>query len=148
MRYWKIAAAAGLAIVAAATFVMRPKSPPPVDAGRWQTTAVRKANGGGTSEVNRGLLCLKGTDATLERLVNPVEQRTDCKAGDQSQGEGIFRKVWTCPGVNGLPEERIEMEVHYRQDGYDGVAKLLSKSANGFTPSGDVVLTGKRVGDC
>jgi len=40
------------------------------------------------------------------------------------------------------------MEVHYRQDDYDGIAKLLSKSANGFTPSGDVVLTGKRVGDC
>ena len=147
MRPWKIAAAAGLAIVAAATFVMRPKPPPPVDAGRWQTTAIRKANGG-TSEVNRGLFCLKGTDATLERLVNPVEQRTDCKPAEQSQGEGIFRKVWICPGVNGLPDERIEMEVHYRQDGYDGTAKLLSKSANGFTPSGDMVLTGKRVGDC
>ena len=59
-----------------------------------------------------------------------------------------IRKVWTCPGVNGLPDERIEMEVHYRQDGYDGVAKLLSKSSAGFMPSGDVVLTGKRVGDC
>jgi len=147
MRPWKIAAAAGLAIVAVATFVMRPKPPPPVQAGRWETTAVRKVNGG-TSEINRGLLCLKGTDATLERLVNPVEQRQDCKAGEQSQADGVFRKVWTCPGLNGLPEERIEMEVHYRQDGYDGIAKLLSKSATGLTPSGNVALTGKRVGDC
>jgi hypothetical protein len=40
------------------------------------------------------------------------------------------------------------MEVHYRQDGYDGIAKLLSKSATGLTPSGNVALTGKRVGDC
>jgi hypothetical protein len=147
MRPWKIAAAAGLAIVAVATFVMRPKPPPPVQAGRWETTAVRKVNGG-TSEINRGLLCLKGTDATLERLVNPVEQRQDCKAGEQSQADGVFRKTWTCPGINGLPEERIEMEVHYRQDGYDGIAKLLSKSATGLTPSGNVALTGKRVGDC
>jgi hypothetical protein len=147
MRPWKVAAIAAVLIAGVVTFVTRPKPPPPVDAGRWQTTAVRKANGG-TSEVNRGLFCLKGSDATLERLVNPVEQRTDCKAGEQSQGEGIFRKVWTCPGVNGLPDERIEMEVHYRQDGYDGIAKLLSKTANGFTPSGNVVLTGNRVGDC
>ena len=40
------------------------------------------------------------------------------------------------------------MEVHYRQDGYDGIARLLSKSANGFTPSGNVVFTGNRVGGC
>jgi len=147
VRPWKIAAVAGLAIVAVATFVMRPKPPPPVQAGKWETAAVRKINGG-TSEINRGLLCLKGTDATLERLVNPVENRADCKAGDESQGDGIFRKAWTCPGVNGLPEERIEMEIHYRPDGYDGIAKLLSKSANGLTPNGNVALTGKRVGDC
>jgi hypothetical protein len=147
MRAWKVAAVAGLVIVAGATFVMRPKPPPPVQAGKWETMAVRKVNGG-TSEINRGLLCLKGTDATLERLVNPVEQRPDCKGEDETQGDGVFRKAWTCPGNIGLPEERIEMEIHYRQDSYDGIAKLLSKSATGFTPNGNVALTGKRIGDC
>jgi hypothetical protein len=147
MRLWKVVAIGAVAIAGVVTFVTRPKPPPPVQAGRWETTAVRKVNGG-TSEINRGLFCLKGTDATLERLVNPVESRSDCKAGDASQSEGVFRKTWTCPGIGGLPEERIEMEVHFRQDGYDGIAKLLSKSATGFTSTGNVALTGKRAGDC
>lgn len=147
MRPWKIAAVGGLVIVAAATFIMRPKPPPPVQAGKWETMAVRKVNGG-TSEISRGLLCLKDADATLERLVKPVEQRPDCKSEEQSQGDGVFREVWTCAGNIGLPEERIEVEVHFRLDGYDGLAKLLSKSATGLTPNGTVALTDKRVGDC
>lgn len=96
-------------------------------------------------------ICIKGGEATIERLLYPTPDdfaKHGCTFEPGPKQAGVFKARTVCPATDTEPGVTAEAEINYKPDSYEGLGKLLVKDKAGATLKGTSVLSGKRVGDC
>ena len=118
--------------------------------GQGETTDKGEIEGGGSMPAATKTVCLKGADATLERLLflSPDKlKEAGCSAEPGPKKTGVLTSTLTCKS-----EERGELtakvEVNYTATSYEGVGRMEVKTKAGKLVKGSSILTGKRLGDC
>lgn len=121
-----------------------------VQPGQWEVTDKGEIEGGGPMPPATRTVCLKGEDATLERLLflTPAKLKEEgCSAEPGPKKAGVLTSTLTCKS-----EERGELsakvEVNYTATSYEGVGRMEVKTKAGKQVKGTSTLTGKRLGDC
>lgn len=122
----------------------------PVQPGEWETTDKGEIEGGAAMPPATKKICLKGADATLERLLFLTPEKlkeAGCSAEAGPQKAGVLTSTLTCKS-----EERgdltAKVEVNYTATSYEGVGRMDLKAKSGKLMKGTSTLTGKRLGDC
>ena len=96
-------------------------------------------------------ICLKGSEAQLERLlVPPPEEITKygCKYDGGPKQSGVLQFSLSCPPTSDAPGVDAKAEVTFTPTSYEGLGQLVLKDKSGTTVKGSSTLSGKRVGDC
>lgn len=123
----------------------------PLQPGLWEIADKTTLEGAAPIPPASRQLCLKGDEATLERVLYPPPEqfaKHGCTFTPGPKEPGLFKAKTVCPANDQLPEVTAEAEVRYRPEGYDGLGQLLLRDKSGTTVKGSSVLTGKRLGDC
>lgn len=122
-----------------------------IQAGLWEVSDKTTLEGVQPMPATSRKLCLKGAEATLERLLYPTPEdfaKHGCTFAPGAKQAGIFKATTVCPASDQTPGVTAEAEISYKPDSYEGLGQLLVKDKAGTTLKGSSVLTGKRVGDC
>ena len=121
-----------------------------IQPGQWESTDKGEIEGGGSMPPATKTVCLKGADATLERLLFLTPDKlkeAGCSAEPGPKKAGVLTSTLTCKS-----EERGELiakvEVNYTATSYEGVGRMDLKTKAGKLMKGTSILTGKRLGDC
>lgn len=119
--------------------------------GMWEITDKTTLEGVQPPPPTSRQLCIKGKEATLERLLYPSPEdfaKHGCTFSPGSNQDGLFKAKSVCPANDQLPEVTAEVEIRYKPDSYEGIGQLLLRDNKGATVKGNSILTGKRTGDC
>ncbi len=119
--------------------------------GMWEITDKTTLEGVEPTPATSKQVCLKGAEATLERLLYPAPEdfaKHGCTFEPAAKQAGIFKAKTVCPPSDQLPGVTADAEISYKPDSYEGLGQLLLKDKAGTTVKGSSVLSGKRVGDC
>lgn len=141
-----IAAAIAATLIAGPTFGQTA-----VQAGLWETTDKTTLEGVQPMPATSKRTCIKGGEATLERLLYPTPDdfaKHGCSFNPGPKQPGTFKATTVCPATAETPGVTAEAEISYKQDSYEGRGLLTVKDKAGTTVKGSSILTGKRVGDC
>ncbi len=120
-------------------------------AGLWEVSDKTTLEGVQPMPSTSKQVCIKGEEATLERLLYPTPAdfaKHGCTFAPGPKQAGIFKATTVCPPNDELPGVTAEAEVSYKPDSYEGLGQLTIKDKAGVTVKGTSVLTGKRIGDC
>ncbi len=119
--------------------------------GLWETTDKTTLEGVQPMPSSTKRVCIKGGEATLERLLYPTPDdfaKHGCTFTPGPKQAGIFKATTVCPPNDELPGVTAEAEISYKSDSYEGLGQLTVKDKAGVTVKGTSALSGKRVGDC
>ena len=119
--------------------------------GLWEASDKTTMEGVQPMPMTSRKVCLKGGEATLERLLYPapdVFAKHGCTFRPAPAQAGVFKATTFCPATATLPSVTATAEISYKPDSYEGLGQLLIKDAAGTTPKGSSAMSGKRVGDC
>lgn len=119
--------------------------------GLWETTDKTTLEGVQPMPSSTKQACLKGAEASLERLLYPTPEdfaKHGCTFAPGPKQEGVFKATTVCPPSDELPGVTAEAEISYKPDSYEGLGQLTIKDKAGATVKGTSVLSGKRIGDC
>lgn len=119
--------------------------------GLWEVTDKTTMEGVQPMPMTSRKVCIKGAEATLERLLYPapdVFAKHGCTFRPAAAQPGVFKATTMCPATATLPSVTATAEISYKPDSYEGLGQLLIKDATGTTLKGSSVMSGKRVGDC
>ena len=119
--------------------------------GLWEVSDKTTMEGVQPMPATSQRICLKGGEATLERLLYPAPAefaKHGCSFAPAPGQPGIFKATTTCPATDQMPAVTANAEISYKPDSYEGLGQLLLKDKSGTTVKGSSVLSGKRVGDC
>ena len=119
--------------------------------GLWEVTDKTTMEGVQPMPVTSRKVCIKGAEATLERLLYPapdVFAKHGCTFRPAPAQPGLFKATTFCPATATLPSVNATAEISYKPDSYEGLGQLLIKDQAGTTLKGSSVMSGKRVGDC
>jgi hypothetical protein len=119
--------------------------------GLWEVTDKTTMEGVQPMPLTSRKVCIKGGEATLERLIYPapdVFAKHGCTFRPAPAQVGIFKATTMCPATATLPSVTATAEISYKPDSYEGLGQLLIKDQAGTTLKGSSVMTGKRIGDC
>ena len=119
--------------------------------GLWEITDKTTLEGVQPTPATSKQLCLKGAEATLERLLYPAPEdfaKHGCTFEPGPKQAGTFKATTVCPPNDQLPGVTASAEISYKPDSYEGLGQLLLQDKGGTTVKGTSVMSGKRVGDC
>jgi hypothetical protein len=122
-----------------------------VQAGLWETTDKTTLEGVQPMSATSKRVCIKGGEATLERLLYPTPDefaKHGCSFSPGPKQPGMFKATTVCPATAETPGVTAEAEIDYKQDSHEGRGQLTVKDKAGTTVKGSSILSGKRVGDC
>jgi len=122
-----------------------------IQAGLWETIDKTTLDGVQPMPSTSKRVCVKGGEATLERLLYPTPDdfaKHGCTFSPGPKQPGIFKATTVCPPTGETPGVTAEAEISYKPDSYEGLGQLTVKDKAGTTVKGSSVLSGKRVGDC
>ena len=122
-----------------------------IQPGMWEVGDKTTLEGVQPMPATSRKICLKGDEATLERLLYPTPDdfaKHGCTFNPGPKQTGIFKATTVCPATDQLPGVTAEAEISYKPDSYEGLGQLTVKDKAGTTAKGSSVLTGKRIGDC
>lgn len=146
MKVWGSAALVGLSLI---SFVARAETK--IDAGSWVQTEKRVVEGAGSvSEDTRPAICLKGGDATLEKLLMPPAEdmaAAKCTGGVAAVDGGNAKLTMMCPASH-VPAINSAASITYTPSSYEGTGTTEFTTMDGRRQSVKVTLSGKRAGDC
>ena len=123
----------------------------PLQAGMWEVTDKTTLQGVQPTPATSKKVCIKGGEATLERLLYPSPEdfaKHGCTFAPGPKQPGIFKAKTVCPPTDQLPGVTADAEISYKPDSYEGLGQLLLKDKAGTEVKGSSVLSGKRIGDC
>ena len=139
------------AVVAAGLAAGTAHGQTPLQAGMWEVTDKTTLEGVQPTPATSKKLCIKGGEATLERLLYPAPEefaKHGCTFAPGPKQPGIFKAKTVCPATDQLPGVTADAEISYKPDSYEGLGQLLLKDKAGTEVKGSSVLSGKRIGDC
>lgn len=119
--------------------------------GLWEVTDKTTMEGVQPMPSTSRKVCIKGGEATLERLLYPapdVFAAHKCTFRPAPPQPGVFKATTMCPATATLPSVTATAEISYKPDSYEGLGQLQIKDQAGTTLKGSSVMSGKRVGDC
>ena len=119
--------------------------------GLWEITDKTSFENGAPIPPASRELCLKGDEATLERVLYPAPEqfaKHGCTFSPGPREPGLFKAKTVCPANETLPEVTAEADIRYKPDSYEGTGQLLLRDKSGNTAKGSSILTGKRLRDC
>src|SRR5258708_17423640 len=122
-----------------------------IQAGLWEVTDKTTLEGVQPMPSTSKSVCIKGSEATLERLLYPNPEdfaKHGCAFAPGPKQAGIFKATTVCPATDQTPGVTAEAEISFKPDSYQGLSQLTVKDKAGTTIKGSSVLSGKRVGDC
>ena len=140
-----------LAALLAGTLVATAQAQTALQPGLWEITDKTTLEGTQPTPQASRQLCLKGDEATLERMLYPPPEqfaKHGCTFTPGPKQPGLFKAKTVCPPNDTLPEVTAEAEVRYKPESYEGLGQLLLRDRTGATVKGSSILTGKRLGDC
>ena len=140
-----------LAALLAGTTVATVQAQTALQPGLWEITDKTTLEGTQPTPATSRELCLKGEEATLERVLYPAPEqfaKHGCTFTPGPKQPGVFKAKTVCPANDTLPEVTAEAEISYKPDSYEGLGQLLLRDRTGATVKGSSVLTGKRLRDC
>ena len=140
-----------LVAVAACAPILAAKAQTALKPGLWEITDKTSFENGAPIPPASRELCLKGDEATLERVLYPAPEqfaKHGCTFAPGPKEPGLFKAKTVCPANETLPEVTAEAEIRYKPDSYEGMGQLLLRDRSGNTAKGTSVLTGKRLKDC
>jgi hypothetical protein len=146
MKRLVIAAAAAATLVAGSAHSQTALQP-----GLWEITDKTTLEGVQPTPATSKKVCLKGGEATLERLLYPAPEdfaKHGCSFAPGPMQPGIFKARTVCPPNDQLPGVTADAEISYKPDSYEGLGQLLLKDKSGTEVKGSSVMSGKRIGDC
>ena len=146
MKSFVIAAAVTAVLIASPTYAQTA-----IQAGLWETTDKTTMEGVQPMPSTAKRVCIKGGEATLERLLYPTPDdfaKHGCSFTPGPKPAGLFKATTVCPATDQTPGVTAEAEISYKPDSYEGLGQLTVKDKTGTTIKGSSVLSGKRVGDC
>jgi hypothetical protein len=146
MKSFVMAAAFGLSLAAASAHAQTAIQP-----GLWEVSDKTTMEGVQPMPSTSRQVCIKGGEATLERLLYPTPDdfaKHGCSFAPGPKQAGIFKATTMCPATDQTPGVTAEAEISYSPTSYEGLDQLTVKSKDGTTAKGSSVLSGKRVGDC
>ena len=146
MKSFVLAAAAGLLGAAASAQAQTAIQP-----GLWEVSDETTMEGVQPMPTTSRRVCIKGGEATLERLLYPTPDdfaKHGCTFTPGPEQDGVFKAITSCPATDQTPGVTAEAEVSYKSDSYEGLGQLTVKDKAGTTAKGRSVLRGKRMGDC
>ena len=146
MKSFVMGAALGLSVVAASVHAQTAIQP-----GLWEVSDKTTMEGVQPMPSTSRQVCIKGGEATLERLLYPTPDdfaKHGCSFAPGPKQAGIFKATTVCPATDQAPGVTAEAEISYSPTGYEGLGQLTVRSKDGTTAKGSSVLSGKRVGDC
>ena len=139
-----------LAALLAGTTVATVQAQTALQPGLWEITDKTTLEGTQPTPATSRELCLKGEEATLERVLYPAPEqfaKHGCTFTPGPKQPGVFKAKTVCPANDTLPEVTAEAEISYKPDSYEGLGQLLLRDRTGATVKGSSVLTGKRLRD-
>lgn len=119
--------------------------------GLWEVTDKTTMEGVQPMPMTSRKVCIKGGEATLERLLYPapdVFAKHGCTFRPAPAQAGLFKATTMCPATATLPGVTATAEISYQPNSYEGLGQLLIKDQAGTTLKGSSVMSGKRIGDC
>jgi hypothetical protein len=140
-----------LAALAACAPLVAAQAQTALQPGLWEITDKTTLEGAAPIPPASRELCLKGDEATLERVLYPAPEqfaKHGCTFTPGPREPGLFKAKTVCPANDTLPEVTAEAEVRYKPESYEGLGQLLLRDRTGATVKGSSVLTGKRLKDC
>mgnify|MGYP003332818386 FL=1 len=139
------------ATVAAVLMVGPAQSQTFLQGGEWETTDQTTIEGAKPMAMASKKLCMKGNEATLERLLYPAPEefaRHGCTFAPGPNQSGVFKATTVCPVKDDVPGVTAEAEINYKPTSYEGKGQLTITEKGGKVVKGHSVLAGKRIGDC
>jgi len=146
MKSFVMAAAVGLSLAAGSAHAQTAIQP-----GLWEVSDKTTMEGVQPMPSTSRQVCVKPSEATLERLIYPTPDdfaKHGCSFAPGPKQDGIFKATTACPATDQTPGVTAEAEISYTPTSYEGLGQLTVKSKDGTTVKGSSVLSGKRVGDC
>jgi hypothetical protein len=140
-----------VATVVAALFAGPAQSQTFLQGGEWETTDQTTLEGGQPMPMASRKVCMKGNEATLERLLYPAPEefaKHGCTFAPGSSQSGVFKATTVCPVTDDVPGVTAEADINYKPTSYEGKGHLTIREKSGKEFKGHSVLTGKRIGDC
>jgi hypothetical protein len=137
---------------AAASFMMSSaQAQTPIQAGEWETTDKTTMEGVQPIPATSRKVCLKGSEAQLERLLFPTPDemaKHGCKYEGAVKTPGVLQSTLSCPPSAEVAGIDASAEITFSATSYEGLGQLTAKDKSGTTIKGSSVLSGKRLGDC
>ena len=146
MKSFVMAAAFGLSLAAGTAHAQTA-----IQTGLWEISDKTTIEGVQPMPSTSRQVCIKGGEATLERLLYPTPDdfaKHGCSFTPGPQQAGIFKATTVCPPTEQTPGVTAEAEISYKPDSYQGLGQLTVKDKAGTTIKGSSVLSGRRIGDC
>ena len=146
MKSFVMGAALGLSVVAASAHAQTAIQP-----GLWEVSDKTTMEGVQPMPSTSRQVCIKGGEATLERLLYPTPDdfaKHGCSFAPGPKQAGIFKATTVCPATDQTPGVTAEAEISYSPDRLRGPGPAHGQDKDGTTAKGSSVLSGKRVGDC
>jgi hypothetical protein len=122
-----------------------------IQAGEWETTEKTALEGVQPMPPTTKKVCLKASEAQLERLLFPSPEEIaqhGCKYDGGTKTPGVLNATLSCPPAGDMPGVDAKAEITYTQTSYEGLGQLTAKDKSGTTIKGSSTLSGKRLGDC
>src|SRR5205807_275484 len=96
--------------------------------GMWEITDKTTLEGVQSMPSTSKQVCLKGGEATLERLLYPAPEdfaKHGCTFAPGPKQPGIFKAKTVCPATDDVPGVTADAEISYKPDSYQGLGQLL-----------------------
>ena len=146
MKWFAISAMAAVALLAGPAGAQTP-----IQAGEWETTDKTTMEGVQPMPATSRKVCLKGSEAQLERLLFPTPDemaKHGCKYQGAIKTPGVLQSTLSCPPTADITGIDATAEITFSATSYEGLGQLTAKDKSGTTIKGSSVLSGKRLGDC
>ena len=146
MKSFVMAAAFGLSLAAGSAHAQTAIQP-----GLWEVSDKTTMEGVQPMPSTSSQVCIKGGEATLERLLYPTPDdfaKHGCSFAPGPKQAGIFKATTVCPPPIRRRVSPPRRRSAIRPTSYEGLGQLTVKDKDGTTAKGSSVLSGKRVGDC
>jgi hypothetical protein len=139
------------ALVAASFMMGSAQAQTPIQAGEWETTDKTTMEGVQPIPATSRKICLKGSEAQLERLLFPTPDemaKHGCKYDGGVKKPGVLQSTLSCPPSADVAGIDATAEITFTATSYEGLGQLVAKDKSGTALKGSSVLSGKRLGDC
>jgi len=146
MKWFAISAMAAVALLAGPAGAQTP-----IQAGEWETADKTTMEGVQPMPATSRKVCLKGSEAQLERLLFPTPDemaKHGCKYQGAIKTPGVLQSTLSCPPTADITGIDATAEITFSATSYEGLGQLTAKDKSGTTIKGSSVLSGKRLGDC